>query len=88
LISARILVSGKVQNVGFRYFTLDQAHLYAIKGWVKNTADGKVEMEIEGSKNQVPYFIEAIRKGPSGSRVINLQVVDIPIQNFINFKIV
>jgi len=77
-----------VQNVGFRYYTLNQAHVFGIKGWVKNTLDGKVEMEIEGSKNQVPYFIEAIRIGPSGSRVINLQVVDNPIQNFINFKIV
>ena len=47
-------------------------------GWVKNLADGKVEAEAQGVDSDVDRFVEAVKKGPSAARVIDLNVQDIP----------
>lgn len=55
-----ILYSGRVHGVGFRYTVHDQAIKHAISGWVKNTADGKVEVVAEGKDEDVDKFIAQI----------------------------
>lgn len=74
----RLIVSGRVQGVGFRYYTQRQGERMGLVGWVKNLADGKVEAEAQGVDSDVDRFVEAVKKGPSAARVIDLNVQDIP----------
>ena len=50
MIQLRIIVSGKVQGVGYRYFSQMKAVQYGVKGWVKNLADSSVEIIAQGDK--------------------------------------
>ena len=68
-IAKRFLISGRVQGVGFRYFTQRVADQYGIAGWVRNTPDGRVEIEAEGSADALRQFESQIADGPAGARV-------------------
>jgi len=69
LYSLHILISGRVQMVGFRYYTVNRARKYGLSGWVKNLYDGKVEIEAEGNRSSLTMFFEDIRVGPSSAEV-------------------
>ncbi|PIE90200.1 MAG: acylphosphatase [Acidobacteria bacterium] len=66
-------IFGRVQGVGFRYFTLRTARELGIKGWVRNAVDGSVEVLAVGSQHQLLLFERELRKGPSFSHVIQLK---------------
>ncbi|CEI83697.1 acylphosphatase [Oceanobacillus oncorhynchi subsp. incaldanensis] len=68
-VSAR--VQGRVQGVGFRYFTQHAAMNHDIVGWVKNEDDGAVAFEAYGEDNNVDRFLEEIKKGPSRFAKVN-----------------
>ena len=53
--------SGNVQGVGFRMTTVMIARDYPVTGWVKNLADGRVQLLVEGPENQVAKFLKAVR---------------------------
>ena len=74
----RVTISGRVQGVGFRYFTQREGERLGLVGWVKNLSNGDVEAEAEGNETQVDAFVEAIRRGPPASRVLDFQIVEIP----------
>jgi acylphosphatase len=74
LVSAYIRVTGIVQGVGYRYFALRQADLFGIKGYVKNKADGSVELEVEGEKEIIEKFKSELQKGPGYSHVERVEV--------------
>ena len=74
----RVTISGRVQGVGFRYFTQREGERLGLVGWVKNLPNGGVEMEAEGDEAQVDAFVEAMRRGPPASRVLDCQIVEIP----------
>ncbi len=57
----QIFFSGRVQGVGFRYSTLQLAKGYEVTGSVKNLADGRVELEVEGEEGECRQFLEAIQ---------------------------
>ena len=67
-----LVVSGRVQGVGFRYFTVHRARAHGIAGWVKNRYDGKVEIEAEGVRGDLELFLAEIRSGPSSSHVTHV----------------
>jgi len=56
--SFHIVVSGRVQGVGYRYSAAKAAAKYRISGWVRNTFDGSVEIECEGDEENLNYFID------------------------------
>jgi acylphosphatase len=68
-VAARFLVSGRVQGVGFRYFTAQAAADLGLDGEVRNLADGRVEVHVEGARAQLDQLEQAVRQGPSGCRV-------------------
>lgn len=72
LYELNLTVSGRVQGVGFRYFTQDVAKKLGIVGWVRNTIDGKVEIQSFGKKDILENFINYIKQGPSHARVSNI----------------
>lgn len=71
---ARIIVTGFVQGVGFRYFTLRQARKFDVSGWSRNRADGAVEIEAEADEAALDEFIDSVKRGPTFSRVKSVDV--------------
>lgn len=68
-VRCRLLVAGRVQGVGFRYYAARQAHALGVGGFVRNRADGRVEAEVEGTRPAVDAFLDRIRRGPTGAAV-------------------
>ena len=64
-----MVIIGKVQGVGFRYFVLRQAQELDITGWVSNKPNGDVEALAQGDKADLEQFIAKVKQGPSFSRV-------------------
>ncbi len=60
MIARRVYFTGRVQGVGFRYSTKEIAMGFEVTGWVKNLADGRVEMLVKGEPEEVDSFIEDI----------------------------
>ena len=73
-IARRLLISGRVQGVGFRWFTHDAASRENVTGWVRNLPDGRVEAYLEGESEAVTRVERALRQGPRGSRVDTVYV--------------
>lgn len=63
------LVKGRVQGVGFRWFVQREASEIGLKGWVRNTDDGCVEIVAAGEAEDLAELKGALRKGSRGSRV-------------------
>lgn len=76
LKSVHIVVKGKVQAVGFRYFTWQTANVYRISGWVRNRIDGSVEIAAEGEKSDIHQFVKTIKKGSPFSRISNVSIYE------------
>ena len=68
-VARRFLISGRVQGVGFRWFTQDAAALEGVTGWVRNLPDGSVEALVEGEEESVTRVERKLRTGPRGARV-------------------
>jgi len=73
----RITVSGRVQGVGFRFFTRDVAQSLGLSGWVMNLIGGGVELEAEGKQPAIDRLIEELRQGPPLSRVRDVDVQEL-----------
>lgn len=84
--SVFLIIGGRVQGVGFRYFVRHKAEELHISGWVRNTPDGKVEIEAEGEPRNLETFIDWMKIGPSRAIIRSFSVSDItPLRNFTNF---
>ena len=73
-IARRYVIAGRVQGVGFRWFTHDAAAREGVNGWVRNLADGSVEVVVEGDITAVDRVEAKLRRGPSGARVEHVEV--------------
>ena len=62
-------IVGRVQGVGFRHFTTQQARRLGVDGWVRNEPDGGVRVVAEGPRDVLEQFLERLREGPAGARV-------------------
>jgi acylphosphatase len=67
--SVRLRVRGRVQGVGYRYFTLRRARELDLGGWVRNLPDGSVEVEAWGGEAEIGRLRRALAQGPAGARV-------------------
>ena len=67
-----LVVRGRVQGVGFRYFVVRRAAALGLDGWVSNRADGSVEVEAEGGREALASLVEALRQGPSQAHVTDV----------------
>jgi acylphosphatase len=73
-VARRYRISGRVQGVGFRYFTHAAAERENVHGWVRNLPDGRVEASAEGEADALDRFERALRHGPPGARVEDLEI--------------
>jgi acylphosphatase len=74
IVARRYLVSGRVQGVGFRFFTEDTALREGVSGYVRNLPDGRVEAVVEGDVAAVSRVEQALWNGPPGARVEQVEV--------------
>ncbi len=72
----RLVISGRVQAVWFRGWTVDEAMMRGLDGWVRNCRDGTVEAVFQGAPEVVEDMIEACRQGPPAARVTNIERFD------------
>ncbi|MGE3277814.1 MAG: acylphosphatase [Vicinamibacterales bacterium] len=87
-VARRFLVSGRVQGVGFRYFTQEAAAREGLQGLVRNLDDGRVEALAEGEAASVDRFEAAIRRGPSHARVDAVEVESlVPSGRYPGFRV-
>jgi acylphosphatase len=63
------LIQGRVQGVGFRWFVQREASELELRGWVRNTEDGDVEVVAAGDPEDMAELRASLKRGPRGSRV-------------------
>ena len=73
-----VLISGRVQGVGFRYFAVSIADKYDVKGFVRNIRGGRVEIVCQGEEEELQPFLDEIRKGPAFSVITGAVIEEIP----------
>jgi acylphosphatase len=69
--AVQVFYEGRVQGVGFRYSVRQIAKGFNVTGWVRNLADGRVELQVSGEDEEVNAFLEAIRRSDLGSLIKN-----------------
>lgn len=87
LFNYHIIVTGRVQGVGFRYSAINQARVLGIKGFVKNLPDGSVELEIQGDKTATKLMITWCKEGPGTGYVENIAVSEGLLKNYSDFSV-
>ena len=68
-----LTVSGRVQGVGFRWFVMQEAEAAGVTGWVRNLADGRVEVWVEGEAEAVAALEQAVARGPRHASVTHVE---------------
>lgn len=84
----KIIVSGKVQKVGFRYSTLKKASEQNIKGYVKNIGNSSVYIEAEGDEHNLDLFVEWCKEGPEWSKVNKFELTEGLFVGYTEFRII
>jgi len=74
-IRKELIITGKVQGVGFRYFTKNNATYLDVNGWVRNLRNGDVEAVLEGEESRVNEMMEKLKSGPITARVDSVEVL-------------
>lgn len=88
MVTKNIIVKGKVQGVFFRKSTLNKARELGVKGSVENLRDGHtVNILATGEDNPLAEFISWCRHGPPGAQVQQVEILEMPLQEFEKFSI-
>ena len=83
----RVRIEGRVQGVGFRASTREQARRVGVAGWVRNCPDGAVEAVFEGTAEQVAAMVDWCRQGPRWARVERVEESCEPPRGLRGFEI-
>ncbi|MEL6162813.1 MAG: acylphosphatase [Cyanobacteria bacterium J06641_2] len=87
-IRAHTFISGKVQGVGYRYSTMNEAKKLGLKGWVRNLPDSRVEALFEGESEVVEEMIRWCHRGPTAAVVKDVQVEYSEAEGLQGFEII
>jgi acylphosphatase len=88
LVGRRYVIKGRVQRVGFRFFVENAAQREGIQGYVRNQHDGSVEIAAEGDADAMQRFEMAVRRGPAGARVEDVETVSVePSGRYAGFRV-
>ena len=75
-VTKHLIISGRVQGVGFRFYTQRKARELGVTGWVRNRRDGGVEAMVQGSAGAVESMIAWARRGPPSAVVAEVKIAD------------
>jgi acylphosphatase len=84
--SVRLTITGRVQGVGYRMWAERAAARLGTRGWVRNRADGSVELLATGSGEAVNALIEACRQGPRAAVVTDVAVAEAEDDGSVGFS--
>jgi acylphosphatase len=85
VVAFRVVASGRVQGVNFRWSTREASDRHAVVGWVKNRPDGTVEAILQGDRGGVDQVLEWMRAGgPPAGRVDSLDVTPIAVDDHLD----
>lgn len=87
VIARNVEVSGRVQGVFFRAWTVEQAERLQVNGWVRNCPDGSVEAHLEGDEGSINWLIDLIGDGPPSARVANVRVREADVEGATRFEV-
>ncbi|MGH9001772.1 MAG: acylphosphatase [Acidimicrobiia bacterium] len=87
MIRRRLLLSGRVQGIGFRYSFRRVAESAGVSGWCRNLDDGRVEAAVEGEADAVERVVTWARKGPSRAVVTQVDVMEEPPTGETGFRL-
>ena len=77
----KVLLTGRVQGVGFRWFTEMEARAREVSGYVRNLPDGRVEVFAQGEESALASFWKCLRRGPGAARVDDLEIEPVPVDS-------
>jgi acylphosphatase len=86
MICRRLVITGRVQNVFYRDWLVEQAQAIGITGWVRNRADGCVEAMVAGSPGMIDAIVARARQGSPASRVADVAAEEAAPQMFDRFE--
>jgi len=75
-----VFVKGRVQGVGFRFFTMQAAWTHEVSGWVRNRYNGDVEVMAEGEQAALEALLLDLQRGPAPASVSDVSVEWLPYQ--------
>jgi len=82
------VIGGEVQGIGFRYSAVREARALGLAGWVRNLAEGDVEVWAEGSAAELEEFSEWLKTGPDGAWVRDFELTwESPSGKYASFNI-
>lgn len=88
LAARHYVIKGRVQGVGYRLFVEDAARREGVCGYVRNRHDGSVEVVSEGDLETLLRFERALRRGPTGARIDEVETMEIaPTNRFTSFSV-
>ncbi|MDJ0731374.1 MAG: acylphosphatase [Crocosphaera sp.] len=87
IICVHVFISGKVQGVGYRYSTVQEAQKLGIGGWVRNRLDGRVEAIFEGKEPLIEQMLQWCHQGPRSAKVTDLTVETVEPQLYQRFEV-
>lgn len=87
MTAVHLTISGRVQGVGYRNWTQQEAMRLGLSGWVRNRHDGSVEAQISGPEEMIEQLLSACRQGPPAAEVINIQVTDSEPLTTVGFEV-
>lgn len=79
-VRVHAIVSGRVQGVFFRDYTVQEAERLCLSGWVRNRADGTVEAEIQGDESEVLLMVRWLRRGSPMSQVAGVDTDQLTVR--------
>src|SRR5271165_6533156 len=87
-LARRFIVRGRMQGVGFRWFVEREAYILQVAGWVRNNADGTLEVLAQGTRDQLAGLHSRLREGPRAARIDEVEVSAAePIAGLISFQV-
>ncbi|AZZ38516.1 acylphosphatase [Acidipropionibacterium jensenii] len=86
-VHVHVIVRGRVQGVGFRWFTQSAAESLGVAGTVRNCADGTVKAELEGPEEDVDSVVAMLHRGPGMSRVDGVETMPAAVTGMSGFRV-
>lgn len=83
-----IVITGRVQKIGFRFTAMQSAYRFGVHGFIKNMNDDQVYIEVEGEDNNLDDFLQWCHRGPLGARVESVEVTEGELKDFKSFDII
>ncbi len=87
-VQARILIEGRLQSMNFRFQTQQQAQKLGLAGFIRNLADGRIEIEIQGDEGKIEEMLTWCQEEPHGSQIKSiLYRYDKPTKHYTDFMV-